>query len=72
MTRQQRTIKTAFEFEGVGLHSGENVKVRVLPAKQDHGIEFLRTDVEDAQPIPANVSFFTDKERRSRLQRGPV
>ncbi|MCL4156305.1 UNVERIFIED_CONTAM: hypothetical protein GTU68_040000, partial [Idotea baltica] len=69
---QQRTIKTAFEFEGVGLHSGENVKVRVLPAKQDHGIEFLRTDVEDAQPIPANVSFFTDKERRSRLQRGPV
>ena len=72
MTRQQRTLKTAVEFEGIGLHSGEKVKVRVLPAPVDHGIEFLRTDIEDAQPIPANITFFSDKARRSRLQRGPV
>lgn len=72
MTRQQRTLKTAVEFEGIGLHSGEKVKVRVLPAPVDHGIEFLRTDIEGAQPIPANITFFSDKARRSRLQRGPV
>lgn len=72
MTRQQRTLKTAVEFEGIGLHSGESVKVRVLPAPPDNGIEFLRSDVPDAQPIPATISFYSDKERRSRLQRGPV
>ena len=72
MTRQQRTLKTAVEFEGIGLHSGESVKVRVLPAPPDNGIEFLRSDVPDAQPIPATITFYSDKERRSRLQRGPV
>jgi UDP-3-O-[3-hydroxymyristoyl] N-acetylglucosamine deacetylase/3-hydroxyacyl-[acyl-carrier-protein] dehydratase len=72
MTRQQRTLKTAIEFEGVGLHSGLTVKVRVLPAPANHGIEFVRTDIEDAQPIPANISFYSEMERRSRLQRGPI
>ena len=46
MTRQQRTLRSAVEFEGVGLHSGELVKVRVLPAGPDSGIEFVR------KPIP--------------------
>ena len=72
MTRQQRTLKTAIEFEGIGLHSGEKVKVRVLNAPADHGIEFLRTDVQDAQAIPANIRFYSDGERRSRLQRDSV
>jgi UDP-3-O-[3-hydroxymyristoyl] N-acetylglucosamine deacetylase/3-hydroxyacyl-[acyl-carrier-protein] dehydratase len=72
MTRQQQTLRTAVEFEGLGLHSGERVKVRVLPAPPDSGIEFLRSDVADAQPIPANIRFYSDKERRSRLQRGTV
>ena len=72
MTRQQRTLRSAVEFEGVGLHSGELVKVRVLPAGPDSGIEFVRSDVADAPPIPATIAFYTDKERRSRLQRGGV
>jgi UDP-3-O-[3-hydroxymyristoyl] N-acetylglucosamine deacetylase/3-hydroxyacyl-[acyl-carrier-protein] dehydratase len=72
VTRQQRTLKTAVEFEGIGLHSGETVKVRVLNAPPGTGIEFLRTDVPDSQAIPANVSFYSDSDRRSRLQRGPV
>lgn len=72
MTRAQQTLKTAVEFEGVGLHSGETAKVRVLPAPADHGIEFLRSDVVDSQPIPANISYYSDGERRSRLQRDSV
>ncbi len=72
MTRQQRTLRTAVEFEGEGLHSGENVEVRVLPAPADHGIEFVRSDLPESHPIPALITYYSDKERRSRLQRGPV
>jgi UDP-3-O-[3-hydroxymyristoyl] N-acetylglucosamine deacetylase/3-hydroxyacyl-[acyl-carrier-protein] dehydratase len=70
MVRAQRTIRTAVEFQGHGLHSGEWVKVRVLPAPQDSGIEFVRTDLPDAQPIPAHIRFYSNKDRRSHLERG--
>ncbi|MHC4261328.1 MAG: UDP-3-O-acyl-N-acetylglucosamine deacetylase [Planctomycetota bacterium] len=68
--RAQRTLKTAVEFTGVGLHSGETIHARILPAPPGTGVEFLRTDVADAPPIPAHVSYHTAKERRTRLQRG--
>jgi len=70
VTRQQQTLRTAVEFEGIGLHSGETTKVRVLPAPADHGLVFVRTDLPDADPIPATIAFYSEQERRSRLQRG--
>ncbi len=70
MTRKQRTLRTAAEFSGVGLHSGETVQVRVLPAPPDQGIEFIRTDMPESDPIPARIQYHSEKERRTRLQRG--
>jgi len=70
MLRQQRTLRTAVEFSGKGLHSGETVDVRVLPAPQDTGIEFLRTDQQDAIPIPAHIRFHSNRDRRTHLERG--
>ena len=70
MTRSQRTLKTAVEFTGVGLHSGETIRARVLPAPLGHGIEFVRTDVPDAPPIPAHIRYRLPMDRRTRLQRG--
>jgi UDP-3-O-[3-hydroxymyristoyl] N-acetylglucosamine deacetylase/3-hydroxyacyl-[acyl-carrier-protein] dehydratase len=70
MTRKQRTLRTVVEFSGVGLHSGETIRTRILPAPQDHGVEFVRTDLPDASPIPANIAYHSAKERRTRLQRG--
>ena len=70
MTRRQRTLRTAVEFSGRGLHSGELVVARVLPAPQGTGVEFVRTDLPDAPPIPAHVTYHSEKERRTRLQRG--
>jgi UDP-3-O-[3-hydroxymyristoyl] N-acetylglucosamine deacetylase/3-hydroxyacyl-[acyl-carrier-protein] dehydratase len=70
MTRKQRTLRTVAEFSGVGLHSGEMVRARILPAPVDHGVEFVRTDLPDAPPIPAKIAYHTAKERRTRLQRG--
>jgi len=70
LTRKQRTLRTVVEFSGIGLHSGETIRTRILPAPQDQGVEFIRTDLPDAEPIPATIAYHTAKERRTRLQRG--
>lgn len=72
MTRKQRTLRTAAEFTGVGLHSGETVTARILPAGIDDGIEFVRTDLDDAPSIPAHIRYQSHKDRRTRLLRSGV
>jgi UDP-3-O-[3-hydroxymyristoyl] N-acetylglucosamine deacetylase/3-hydroxyacyl-[acyl-carrier-protein] dehydratase len=66
----QRTLRTPVEFSGVALHSGETINMRVLPALPGTGVEFVRTDLPGAPPIPAHISYRSAKERRTRLQRG--
>lgn len=41
----QNTLWTSTVFEGVGLHSGKAAMVQVLPAPEDHGIVFERSDL---------------------------
>jgi len=55
-TLRQNTIAAAGEAEGVGLHTGEPVRMRVLPAPVNTGIVFRRTDLEGSPSIPAHVS----------------
>src|SRR5215470_545564 len=43
-TASQRTLKTMIGCRGVGLHSGQKVTMRLLPAAPDTGIVFRRTD----------------------------
>jgi UDP-3-O-[3-hydroxymyristoyl] N-acetylglucosamine deacetylase/3-hydroxyacyl-[acyl-carrier-protein] dehydratase len=66
----QRTLRSAVEFSGVGLHSGARVNARVLPAPQGTGIEFVRTDIPDSAPIPARIAYREAVDRRTRLKRG--
>ncbi len=65
MTRHQQTLRTAVEFSGAGLHSGEIVNTRVLPGQPDHGVEFVRTDLPDAEPVPAHIAYHQDSWTRS-------
>ncbi|VDC31328.1 UDP-3-O-[3-hydroxymyristoyl] N-acetylglucosamine deacetylase [Pseudogemmobacter humi] len=59
-TQVQNTLKTAVSFSGVGLHTGQPVRMTVRPAPADHGIWFRRTDIAgpDAD-IPAIWSAVT-------------
>ena len=41
----QKTIKNNVSFNGVGLHSGLNVNVKIKPAKPNSGIVFKRIDL---------------------------
>lgn len=70
MSRKQRTLRTAVEFSGPGLHSGQVIQARVLPAPIDRGVEFVRTDIAGSEPIPAQITYREAKERRTRLVRG--
>lgn len=50
--RNRQTLGTVAMIEGVGLHSGRNVTMRLLPAKTGSGIVFVRTDA-GGREIPA-------------------
>jgi UDP-3-O-[3-hydroxymyristoyl] N-acetylglucosamine deacetylase len=45
--KQEHTIRTAVECEGVGLHSGAPVQLRILPAASGSGIVFRRIDLDN-------------------------
>jgi UDP-3-O-[3-hydroxymyristoyl] N-acetylglucosamine deacetylase len=41
----QRTLKTAIDCVGIGVHSGRRINLAIRPAVADHGIVFRRTDL---------------------------
>jgi UDP-3-O-[3-hydroxymyristoyl] N-acetylglucosamine deacetylase len=49
--RRQSTLRTAVAIEGVGIHSGEEVRLGLHPAAPDTGIVFRRSD------LPAGVGM---------------
>ena len=57
MSEKQCTLKEAIEFNGVGLHTGEKVKMVILPANANHGYKFQRIDIEAKPIIKADVDF---------------
>jgi UDP-3-O-[3-hydroxymyristoyl] N-acetylglucosamine deacetylase len=42
---RQRTLKTAIDCVGIGVHSGQRVNLAIRPAPAGHGIIFRRTDL---------------------------
>ncbi len=50
-----QTVGKSFELSGVGLHSGANTRVRVLPANLGEGRYFVRVDLPGKPAIPAQV-----------------
>jgi UDP-3-O-[3-hydroxymyristoyl] N-acetylglucosamine deacetylase len=56
----QRTLKKEIICSSVGLHSGRKVNMKIKPAPADSGIVFVRKDIPDALPIPANYNTVSD------------
>lgn len=58
---RQQTLKAPIPCRGVGLHSGAQVAMTLLPAPANHGVVFHRTDVSDRDPnIPARFDRVVD------------
>ena len=52
---QQTTLNAAVTCKGIGLHSGAELTMRLVPAAADTGVVFIRTDIADRDEasIPA-------------------
>ena len=51
----QKTIKNILRFEGIGLHSGKEVVMKLYPAQPNTGIIFKRSDLKTNNIIYPNV-----------------
>lgn len=61
---RQRTLKEAVEFCGRGLHTGQEVRFRVMPAAENAGIVFCRTDLDPDLKVRASVENVRSDELR--------
>ena len=56
----QKTIANSISMNGVGLHSGKKVSMKILPAEPNTGIVFKRTDVKKNNIIIPSVFNVTN------------
>ncbi|MDO4878950.1 MAG: UDP-3-O-acyl-N-acetylglucosamine deacetylase [Neisseria sp.] len=65
----QRTLAQPISATGVGLHSGERVSLSLLPAPENSGITFRRTDLAGSQgePVQLNPGLINDTRLSSTI-----
>jgi len=72
MNRFQHTIKRTVRFGGVGLHSGEAVKMVVRPAEENFGVQFVRSDIGENAVVPAFMDCVVDTALATTIAAGEV
>lgn len=70
--RKQRTLQAPAFHSGIGLHTGEGVSMRFVPAKEGTGIVFKRVDLPGNPIIPATVEYVCANARNTTLGLGDV
>ena len=66
--RNQKTLKKEINFSGIGLHSGANVDVNLIPANSNSGIIFKRTDLEKNNEIIANFKNVSSAKLCTKIE----
>ncbi len=56
----QKTLKKSITFNGVGLHTGNKVNLRICPSAPNSGIQFKRVDLKLNNIVIPNVYNVTD------------
>lgn len=69
---KQRTIEKEVSLEGVGLHTGKEVRLTFKPAPENTGYVFRRTDLEGIPEIEADVSYVVNTRRGTNLEKNGV
>ena len=69
---KQKTLKNEVTLEGVGLHTGNNVKLTFKPAPPNSGFAFRRIALEGNQLIEADANFVTNTQRGTCLEKNGV
>ncbi|MFH1857454.1 MAG: UDP-3-O-acyl-N-acetylglucosamine deacetylase [Candidatus Omnitrophota bacterium] len=71
----QKTIQQEVALEGIGLHSGQRVRIVFKAAPVGHGIQFVRVDLPGHPRINVTIANVVDAEthlRRSSVGEGGV
>lgn len=68
MSEKQRTLVEAVTFTGVGLHTGKEVTLEVVPAPDNHGYKFQRVDLEGEPTIKADCDLVVATDRGTTLE----
>ncbi len=68
----QMTLKVPVTLAGVGLHTGEAIRLSILPAPSDAGISFRRVDLSPPVDIPARAERVVDTSLATVLARDGV
>ncbi len=69
---KQRTIKKPVSLSGIGLHTGNHCTITFKPAPINHGIVFVRADIEGSPEIAAHIDNVVDITRGTTLAKNKV
>lgn len=72
MSQKQRTLSSAFDFQGKGLHTAIVINMTVKPAAAGHGIKFARVDLEGCPTVAALAENVKETSRSTVLEKGEV
>ncbi len=69
MNVNQQTLAGPAQVSGVGLHTGVQVNLRLLPAEPNHGYKFKRVDLEGQPVVEADVDNVVDLSRGTTIEK---
>ena len=72
MNNKQKTIVNEVTISGVGLHTGDKVKMTFKPALENSGFVFVRTDIEGNPSIEAKAKFVTYTQRGTVIENNNI
>lgn len=70
--RKQKTISKPVSCSGIGVHSGKKVNLTIKPAPLNHGIKFVRIDLQGTPEIPALFNSVVDTSLATVIGRNGV
>jgi UDP-3-O-[3-hydroxymyristoyl] N-acetylglucosamine deacetylase/3-hydroxyacyl-[acyl-carrier-protein] dehydratase len=69
---KQTTIASEISLTGVGLHTGQEVKMTFKPAPENNGFTFVRVDLEGEPIIEADANYVINTDRGTNLEKNGV
>ncbi|NQU12304.1 UDP-3-O-acyl-N-acetylglucosamine deacetylase, partial [bacterium] len=72
MRKQQQTLKRVVRYTGAGIHTGNPVTMTWHPAPVDHGIKFIRVDLESRPVVEPRVANVRDVTRWTTISQNGV
>ena len=72
MSKKQKTIQKEVSLSGVGIHTGNTVKMTIKPAPINHGFAFCRVDLQGSPIIAAKAEYVVNTQRGTNLEKNGV